>query len=96
MNMEEKKKKETLIWHEACRLPQKRIGLALWCYLHTLAITWVQGYGVLWPIWILGLPLFNGIRAPLINNHTRITRNGEGECPERKGSRQTNLKIHIF
>lgn len=73
MNMEEeKRKKETLTWHEACRLPKTRIGLALGCYLHTLAIIWVQGYEVLWPIWILDLPLFNGIRAPLIDNHAGI------------------------
>lgn len=36
-----------------------------------------------------------GRSSPQINSHTRITRNGQGACPERKDSKQTKIN-YVF
>ena len=58
-------------------------------------VTRVQGCEVLWPSRILH-PFLKGSQSPQVNSQTRLTRNGQGACPERKDSRQTKIKLCIF
>ena len=85
-----------LAWGIAYGLPNKGLGPALLMLLVYLGpVTRVQGCEVLWPSRILH-PFLKGSQSPQVNSQTRLTRNGQGACPERKDSRQTKIKLCIF